>query len=198
MAATANAAVIEFDLRAEVVEDIDGSNSFDYTVDGVTARLFALPETYLDSNDIERNPVLNRTSSSFGVNVEDVEDTGGCSSEDSDALDNGCLQESILVWLGVDATLVSIDVSSFSSSDSGKVSFQENGLNDIDIDSTGTTGISQFLGGSGDGYGFIVSYESGNGFSFDGFTIETVDVPEPSSFLLLGLGLFSLFYSRRI
>ena len=58
---------IIFDLRTPEIEDIDEVNSFSLTRDSLTATLTALPSTF--NEPPVRDLFLNRTSSSFGINV---------------------------------------------------------------------------------------------------------------------------------
>ena len=189
-----SAGFITFDLRDDMIEDIDGVNSFSFSVDGVTATLTALPAIYTDTGGVDRDLVLNRTTSGFGINVEGLLNTGGCSSEDSDGVDDGCVAESIMVSLSVEAMLVAVDVSSFGSSDEASVDF-ESGAASHTISSTGSTSIGEMIGGAGNT--FQIAFVSGNGFSFDSFTIETLDVPEPASIALIMMGMAGLVLSRR-
>ena len=66
--ATVSATEIFYDLRAPEIESIDEVNSFSLLQDGLTATLTAFPTTF-DEPPI-REVYLNRTSSSFGINVD--------------------------------------------------------------------------------------------------------------------------------
>jgi hypothetical protein len=186
------AGVITFDLRAPIVETLDEVNSFDYTVNGVTATLTALPQTYLDTDGVLRNLLLNRTNSGFGVDVEGVINSGGCVNEDSDAIDAGCVREAVLVELDTNAILLSIAVSSFGAQDQGTLAFENPALTDISIVTTGTTLANELVGGPGNRFQVIQFFDVGDGFSFDSFTINTV--PEPETLALLAFGLAGIGY----
>ena len=192
--AIASAGLITFNLRDPAVELLDEVSSFDYTVGGVTATLTADPATYTDTSGGSHDLLLNQTASAFGVNVDGLANSGGCTNEQSSQLDGGCTPESIIVELDVNAILVSIAVSSFGSSDLGSVSFQEAGLLPESITHTGVTNIDQPVGSAG--HGFLVSFVSGNGFSFDSFTIQTV--PEPGNLAMLIIGFGGLGFTRRM
>ena len=64
------AAPIIFDLRDHFVETLDDVNPFPLAVDGLTATLTALPSTF--NEPPVRNLVLNQTSASFGINVDNT------------------------------------------------------------------------------------------------------------------------------
>ena len=180
---------ITFDLRDSSIEAIDEVNSFSLTLSGITATLSALPSTWVDNTGVTRNLLLNRTSRGFGVNVDGVANTKGCSTEDSDGIDDGCIVEGIKVDFTQAYILESFRVSSFGSTDEGVIDFFEPGLTDISVTSTGTTAAGQTTSS------FTLWWVAGNGFSFDSFTVSAV--PEPTVIALFGLGLFSLWLVRR-
>ena len=164
------------------------------TQGGVTATLSSDPSTYINTvSGASHDMLLNRTAASFGINVEGLMNTGGCTGEESAQLDDGCTAESIVIELSSFATLVNIKVSSFGA-DLGLLDFEKLSLTDIDITSTGFLNVGQTVGPSGNR--FSISFISGNGFSFDQFTIET-QVPEPSTLGLLGAGLLGLWFRKR-
>ena len=91
---------ITYNLRDPFVESIDEVNSFDLTVNGLTATLTALPDTYNGNSAL-----LNQTLSSFGINVENTT-CGGL--ENSAQLDGGCTGESIAIRFGSAVSLNSL------------------------------------------------------------------------------------------
>ena len=176
---------ITFDLRAPAIESIDEVNSFSLTQGGLTATLTAEPTTF--NQPPLRNLLLNQTASSFGINV-DGTTCGGL--EQSGLIDGGCTGESVAVIFSRDVILNSLRVSSFGSTDEGLVTI---GATTIDILSTGTHSLGNtFLSG---GSAWSLAFVAGNGFSFDSFTVTPV--PEPSSLLLLGIGLVVLALIQR-
>jgi hypothetical protein len=176
-----------FNLRDPAIELIDEVNSFSLTQDGLIATLTANPVTF--NEPPVRNLVLNQTSSSFGINVVDTT-CGGV--EESSLIDGGCTRESAVVAFSKDVILNSLRVSTFGSSDVGLVTI---GATTINILSTGTHSLGNtFLpAGSTWSLGFV----AGNGFSFDNFTVTQVAVWEPTSLVLLGLGLIALSISYK-
>jgi hypothetical protein len=182
-------ASIMFDLRGQQGIDVDGFNSAPTTVDGLTATLTASPAAF-NGHDL----LLNRTLSGFGVNVEGLLNTGGCTNEDSDGIDDGCVFEEIIISLSENVLLESVSVSSFGSSDVAEVAFENPSLLDFNITHTGTTdSINQMVGGLDNRW--LIAWRQGNGFSFDSFTVSRV--PEPSIIALFGLGLLGLGIVRR-
>lgn len=177
-----------FDLRGQQGLDVDGFNSASTTVDGLTATLTAFPSDF-NGHDL----LLNQTSSGFGINVEGLLNTGGCTNEDADGIDDGCTSELIVISLSEYVLLESIKLSSFGSSDVARVDFENPSILDFDITSTGTTLVNQMVGGDGDRW--FIGFVAGNGFSFDSFTVSRV--PEPSIIALFGLGLLGLGFARR-
>ena len=168
---------ITFDLRDSSIEDVDEVNSFNLTQNGLTATLTALPMTF--NEPPVRDLLLNRTASSFGVNVAD---TTCNDKEDSAQLDGGCTQESIQFLFDKDVYLNSVSVSSFGSLDVGLVTI---GALTIDILSTDGHSLGNTFLSAGSPWS--IAYASGNGFSVYNFTVTPT--PEPSALLLLGRGL---------
>ena len=172
---------IMFDLRAPEIELIDEVNSFSLTRDSLTATLTALPSTF-DEPPL-RDLFLNRTASSFGINV--VGTTCG-SMEDSAEIDDGCTGESVEIFFDHAVFLSSLKVSTFGSSDEARVDIT--GVSSIDILSTGVHSLDDTFLAAGDPFSLV--FVAGNGFSFDHFIVERV--PEPGTLALLGAGLLGL------
>lgn len=139
---------------------------------------------------------LNHTASSFGVNH-----TGG--SADESALIDGDEGAEILQFsFDQDVTITQITLSSYSGSESATFtigSFAAINLSplaaasdiyDFTTDNTLSTGSLALL-----------TWVSGNGFSVDSITVETMGaiVPEPSSVMLLGMSgiMLACYRSRR-
>ncbi|HEU4926646.1 MAG TPA: PEP-CTERM sorting domain-containing protein [Vicinamibacterales bacterium] len=178
-----------FDLRNPGIEAIDEVNSFSLTVDGLTATLSALPATF-DGHNL----LLNQTSSGFGVNVDGT--TCG-STEDSAAIDGGCVGEMIGIVFNSDVFVNSLRVSNFGVSttlgmDAGLVTM---GAYSYIIASTGLQLLGNTFLAAGDA--LYLSYTAGNGFSLDNFTATATSVPEPTTLALLGIGVFATTLARK-
>jgi len=175
---------ITFDLRALSVESVDDVGSFTLASGDLMATISASPTSL-----VGRNLLLNRTASSFGVNVDE---TTCDSTEDSALIDGGCGAESIAIAFNTNVLLNSLFVSSFGSQDSALVTA---GLTAWTLASTGTKSLnSAFLGA---GELLIIAYTAGNGFSLDSFTATATPTPEPATLALLGLGLAGAAIQRR-
>ena len=176
-------ATLTFDLRAADIELIDEAASFDVTVGGLTATLSA------------NVGVLNRTSSSFGINI--VGTTCG-GQEDSAEIDDGCSaelsipDEAVSVQFDMDVLLEQLKVSSFGSSDEALVEIF--GASDIPITSTGFHSLNDTFLAAGNP--FTIGFIAGNGFSFDQFTVAKA-ASEPGTLVLLGLALAGVGFARR-
>ena len=175
---------ITFDLRALSVESVDEVGSFTLASGDLMATISASPTSL-----VGQNPVLNRTASSFGVNVDGT--TCG-STEDSALIDGGCGAESIAVAFNTNVLLNSLFVSSFGSQDSALVTA---GLTAWTLASTGTKSLNGAFLGAGEL--LIIAYTAGNGFSLDSFTATATATPEPATLALLGLGLAGAAIQRR-
>jgi hypothetical protein len=96
---------IPFDLRALSVESVDEVGSITLASGDLMATISASPTSL-----VGQNLLLNRTDSSFGVNVDGI--TCG-STEDSALIDGGCGAESIAIAFNTNVLLNSLVVSSF-------------------------------------------------------------------------------------
>ena len=90
---------ITFDLRALSVESVDEVGSFTPAGGDLMAMISASPTSLLS-----QNLLLNRTASSFGVNVDG---TPCGSTEDSALIDGGCGAESIAIAFNTNVLAVS-------------------------------------------------------------------------------------------
>ena len=175
---------ITFDLRALSVESVDDVGSFTLASGDLMATISAAPTTLLG-----QNVLLNRTASSFGINVDQT--TCG-NTEDSALIDGGCGAEAIAIAFNTNVLLNSLVVSSFGSLDKGLVTA---GLTAWTLTSTGAKSLNDvFLSA---GTQLIVAYTAGNGFSLDSFTATATPTPEPATLMLLGLGAVSIAVQRR-
>jgi len=184
--ATGLASPVLFDLRADEIEDIDEVNSFDLLRGGITATLIATPPTF--NEPPSRELLLNRTASAFGVNVEN---TSCGSSESSSLLDDGCVGEAIDVTFDFDVFLNEFKVSSFGA-DVGRADIV--GAPSIDILNTGIHSLGDTFLAAGDALSIV--FVSGNGFSFDNFSVMRAPIPATSLLFGFVVGLLPL-RSRR-
>jgi len=172
----AQALSITFNLRGPEIEDIDGAATMDVTRVGLTATLTA--------ND----GVLNRTANGFGINASG-------SGDDTDAIDNGSgVVESVTIMFDQLVTFDQLKLSLFTSAASDEASLTIADGPPIFLVDVGTTDIYNFSTDNivSIGQSVMLAYSTGNGFSFDEFTVTTsasTAVPEPATIALLGIGL---------
>lgn len=175
----ASAGTILFNLRdTAVIEPLDEAASFMLTKSGVTATLTASAGE------------LNVTTSGFGVNYPGPGD-------DTDALDGALGLESVSVTFDVDVYFESLTLSIFSPGETATLNIAS--FPTVPLSDTGS-GADVFSFSSNNlvsaGQAVVLAHESGNGFSFDSFSVSTV--PEPSSAaIILGGILIGVIPRRR-
>jgi hypothetical protein len=175
---------ITFDLRALSIESVDEAGSFTLASGDLMATISASPTSL-----VGKNLLLNRTASSFGVNVDGTTCSG---TEDSALIDGGCGAESIAIAFNTNVVVNSLLVSNFGSLDGGLVTA---GLAAWTLTSNGTKALNDAFLGAGEL--LIIAYTVGNGFSLDGFAATATATPEPATLALLALGLAGGAIQRR-
>lgn len=151
---TMNVSGVQFDLRDSSIDALEGGDSFSISLGGISATLTAKVEA--------NTGVLNRTTTGFGVNAAG----SGDATAQIDG-DNG--RESVSMVFDVDVLFSSIKVSGFGSSDRGSISIAANPAVTIDA-----SGVHSFASDNivTAGQSVVLSFLSGNGFSFDSFDAE--------------------------
>ncbi len=182
----AQAFSITFDLLGPEGAVVDGLAAGPVTVDGLTATFAA------------NNGVLNQTSGGFGINASGVGDI-------TDTIDNGSgITEFVTIMFDQLVTFDQLILSSFTSSENASLTIS--GGSPITLVGTGPS--ADIYNFSTDntipiGQSVILAYSTGNGFSFDEFTVsisESTIVPEPTTMALLVIGIGGLgisYLSRR-
>ncbi len=169
---------ITFDLLGTEGSAVEGSSTGIVTKDGLTATLTA------NIGD------LNQTTSGFGINAPGAGD-------DTDAIDGDLGIESITIMFDQIVTFDQLILSSFSTSEKAELN-----ITGVSTIFSGTNPAKDIYDFSTDnsvpiGESIILVFNSGNGFSFDEFTVtldETnpIVTPEPATIVLLGIGLVGL------
>ena len=151
------AAQTTFDLRTSdpylegIIEDLDESASFTITKDGIAATLTA--------ND----GVLNQTGGGFGVNA-------AGSGDDTDNIDDGSgVVESVTVSFDVDVLLDEIGLGSVGGSDTLSLVIAGGSPQTLDQNSNPISSGNLITAGQT----FVLTHATGNGISFDDFTVST-------------------------
>ena len=174
----AQAFSITFDLLGQEGAVVDGLTECPVTVDGLTATFTA------------NNGILNQTSGDFGINASGVGDT-------TNQIDNGSgVDEFVTITFDKFVTFDQLILSSFTSSENASLTIS--GGSPITLVGTGpSTDIYNFSTDNTilTGQSVILAYGTGNGFSFDEFTVtipESTIVPEPTTMALLFIGIVGL------
>lgn len=168
----ANASLI--DLRAPLLEDLDGGPSVVLRDGGITVTLST------------GDGVFNRTASGFGINA-----PGG--SDDADGIDGGRVAESLDVLFDSAVRLNAITLSKLSGADRAWLRI---GTRELNFTRSGR----HLLGGSLLGFGTVlrVGHGAGNGFSLDALEFGSVIAAAPGTMPLLIAPLAVLALARNI
>jgi hypothetical protein len=169
----AAAATISFDLLNQTdtyydegsIESLDGSSSFSITRAGLTATISA------------NIGILNQTGSAFGINAPLTGDA-------TDQIDGDNGDEVVSVTFNQDIKLTLFEFHAIGSSDSGIITLPLGGTFAVDsvVDGLSTLILA--------GQSISIAHVTGNGFSFDSVTVETV--PIPAAAWLFGSALLGL------
>ncbi len=118
----ATAGLVTFDLWGAEGADVDGLELGTVTIP--TYLMENDPGAYVDTTGVSRRLLLNQTTSGLGINVEGVQNTMGCSKEDSDGVDQGCLIEFIYVSFDQNVVLESVLKSGLGNIESAQLNFE--------------------------------------------------------------------------
>jgi hypothetical protein len=153
-----HATPITFDLRDATTATItDEIESGTLTRGGITATL----TPFVDGS----SGVLNQTGSGFGINAS--------GSDASDQLDGDEGIESIFISFNADVSFTSLKLSQFGSSDSALLTIA--GFTELSIGSSSQSFLTDNFVPTGETV--RLKYGTGNGFSFDSFTIDAATQP---------------------
>jgi len=173
---------ITFDMRESEGSVVDGLASGRVTKDGLTATF----TTMLTAND----DVLNQTTGGFGINA-----AGGGDITDQIDNDSG-VTEFVTIMFDQPVTFDQLVLSSFTSTEDASLTIADNSP----VLLVGTRPAKDIYNFSTDntvliGQSVMLAFSTGNGFSFDEFTVtlaESTAVPEPATIILFGIGLAGL------
>ena len=201
LANTSNALIIDFNLRGTAAKTaLDDTDFGTFTVNGVSATFTAIVEG--------NTGLMNQTTTGFGINAED---TGDDTNDATNLLDGEEGAESISISFSQSVLFTELRLSSYTSpevdSAAAGTDVAELTLNGFSaITPAPISGPDVFLYSSSNlisiGDTVVLKWVSYNGFSFDGFKIDTAvplaAVPESGTTLtFLGLAAFGLILFRR-
>ncbi|MFT7458041.1 MAG: hypothetical protein ACI909_000714 [Planctomycetota bacterium] len=174
-----------FDLRtSETALALDGKGAGQLIRDGLIASLVAGP-----GDSIEQ--IFNQTSTRFGIN------SIGTASDSSSLIDEADgTSEKLTISFSEAILLDQIILSLFTPGEIAAVMFTD-GSSDVLTGLDAAEDVYRFSNiWLGVGEPLVLTHVSGNGFSFDSFTVSTIQVSEPPIAILMILGVISLMYFR--
>ena len=182
-----NADVVTFDLT-----EGGSGGTFDFDMDSGTfpdpSGLVAIFEAVVIGN----TGVLNATGAGLGVNAENGVFPG--SGDEASQLDGNQGLESIQITFAgpVSAILTEVGIAGLGTDDSGSIAIGA----EVNAIGSGTSTVipdhTNLVGET-----LTIAFTAGNGFSVNSLTFEVRAVPEPSSFLLVGILGLGAFARRR-
>ncbi len=183
---SAESGVFTFDLRGnDAALALDGGELGQLSSNGLTASFIAGPGAL-------NRQIFNQTSTRFGIN------SLGTSNDSSSLIDAAAgtsekLAISFNKLVRLDQLILSVfapgEIAGLSIADASPVLL--GGLADA-RDVYNFSGLTLAAGEK-----IILSHVSGNGFSFDSFSVSSVQVPEPPVVMLMSIGVISLLAFRR-